>query len=72
MSLSNNKNSITSIKWRDFASNLSSKMKRMQGKKEVKEEKKKRSFNFREFNQFLKKFSLRFLRRVYTRKLETR
>lgn len=40
--------------------------------KEFKEEKKKRLFNFREFNLFLKKFSPRFLKRVFTKRPETR
>jgi hypothetical protein len=72
MSPSNSKNSITSIKWRDYVSNKSKTMRRMLEMKEFKEEKKKRLFNFREFNLFLKKFSPRFLKRVFTKRPETR
>jgi len=72
MNPSNNKNSITSIRWRDIANSKSNLMRRMLVTREFKEERKKRLFNFKEFNQFLKKFSQRFLKRVFTRKLEIR
>jgi hypothetical protein len=72
MNLSSSKNSITSIRWKDFASSKSKTMRRMLVMKEFKEEKKKRSFNFKEFNLFQMKSSLRFSKRVSTKKLETR
>jgi len=72
MNPSNNKNSITSIRWRDIANSKSNLMRRMLVTREFKEERKKRLFNFKEFNQLLKKFSIRFLKRVFTRKLEIR
>lgn len=40
--------------------------------REFKEERKRRLFNSKEFNQFPMKFSLRFLKRVSMKKLETR
>ena len=72
MNPSNNKNSITSTQWRDYASSKSKTMRRMLVTREFKEERKRRLFNFREFNQFQRKFSLRFLKKVSMKKPETR
>jgi hypothetical protein len=72
MNPSSSKNSITLTKWRDCASNRSSKMRRSQVTKESKDVKRKRLFNFKEFNQFQMRFSPRFLKRVFTRKQETK
>ena len=72
MSQNNSKNSITSTKWRDYVSSKSKTMRRMQVTKEFKEEKKRRLFNSKEFNLFQMKSFLRFLKRVFTKKPETR
>jgi len=69
---SNSKNSITSTRWRDFASSKSNLMRKLPEMRDKTEKKKKRLSNYREFNPFLMKFSLKFLRRASTRKPETR
>jgi len=72
MSLNNSKSLITSTKWRDYVSSKSKTMRRMPVTKEFKEEKKRRLFNFKEFNLSRMKSFLRFLKRVFTKKPETR
>jgi len=72
MSPNNSKSLIISTKWRDFVSSKSKTTRRMQVTKEFKEEKKRRLFNFKEFNLSRMKSFLRFLKRVFTKKPETR
>ena len=72
MSPSSSKKTITLTKWNAYVSNKSKTMKKLLGRKERLEEKKKRLFNFKESNLFQKRFFLKFLKRVFMKKLGTK
>ena len=72
MKLSNNKSSIRSTWWRDNAIKLSRQTRNSSMMKDKLEWRKKKSSSFKDSSQFPMKFSLRFLRRAFTKKPEIR